>query len=108
MRTNHLPVDKQRLHIFFEECLIMETGITTPSPIGTGEGDVLPFLGPGNLVALALHAFDELIWIPGVLQHVVDGLDQIQLPAVGVEAGLVLAGLHPFHSGLLLRSLQSA
>ena len=26
----------------------METGITTPSPIGTGEGDVLPILSPDS------------------------------------------------------------
>ena len=86
----------------------MEAAVPTPAAIGTGVGDVLPVLSPDDLIAFALHALDELIWTPGVLQHVVDGLDQIQLPAVGVEAGLVLAGLHLFHSGLLLRSLQSA
>lgn len=51
--------------------------------------------------------FDKFIRGPGVLQYIIDGLDQIQLPAVGIAASLILAGLHPFHFGLLLRSLQN-
>lgn len=85
----------------------METAVPTPAAIGTGEGDMLPGIRPGNLVSLAFHAFDKFIRGPGVLQYIIDGLDQIQLPAVGIAASLILAGLHPFHFGLLLRSLQN-
>lgn len=56
----------------------METGITTPYPMGTGERDVFTVLSPGNLMALALHAFNKFIRISGVLRYIVDRLNQIQ------------------------------
>ena len=85
----------------------METAVPALEPIGTGERDVLPGVRPGNLVTFYLHVGDEIFTGDGVFQRLVDGLDQIQLPAVGVEAGLILTGLHSFHSGLLLWSLQN-
>ncbi len=80
----------------------MKTAVSTPASIRTEESDVLPVLGPDDLAAFAFHALNKFIWISSVLQYVVDGLDQMQLPAVGVEASLILAGLRPFYPGLLL------
>ena len=49
---------------------------------------------PAHLVTFQLHVFDEALPAGGVFQRFVDGLDQIQLPAVTAQASLVLAGLH--------------
>ena len=72
----------------------METAVPALAPVGAGEGDVLPAIRPGNLVTFHLHVFDEALAAGGILQRLVDGLDEIQLPAVAAQAGLVLAGLH--------------
>ena len=36
--------------------------------IGTGEGDVLPRVRPGDLVALVLHVLNETLPVNSVLQ----------------------------------------
>ena len=49
---------------------------------------------PDYFVTLHLHVLDETLTVDGVLQRLVDGLNEIQLPAVSVQTGLILAGLH--------------
>ena len=49
---------------------------------------------PSHLVTLYLHVGDEILAGDGVFQRLVDSLDEIQLPAVAAQPGLVLAGLY--------------
>ena len=72
------PVGEQRLQIFFEEGLVVETAVPALPPVGTGEGDVLPGIRLGHLVTLVLHILNKTLPINGVLQGLIDGLDQIQ------------------------------
>ena len=84
----------------------METAVPALAPVRTGERDVLPFVRPTHLVALQLHVLDEALAVDGVLQCLVDGLDQIQLPAVAAQTCLILAGFHALLFGTLLRRFQ--
>ena len=97
VESNSLTVGKQGLHVFFEERLIVEAAIPAPPSVGAGERDVLPGICPGDLVALVLHALDKFFLAASVLQHVIDGLDQINFPAIGIETSLILTWFHPFH-----------
>ena len=84
----------------------MEAAVPALASIGTGEGDVLPGVRPGNLVTLHLHVGDKVLAGDGILQRLVDGLNQIQLPAVAAQTRLVLAGLHAPLFGTQLALVQ--
>ena len=84
----------------------MEAAVPAFTTVRAGEGDVLPIWRPAHLVTFQLHIFDEALPAGGVFQHLVDGLDQIQFPAVTAQASLVFAGLHALLFLLLLRLLQ--
>ena len=86
----------------------METAVPAAPPVGTDEGDVLPGVGPNHLIPLHFHILSKAVPVDSVLQRFVDGLDQVQLPAVPTEAGLILSGRHPLSFGLLLRYFQNA
>ena len=57
---------------------------------------MLPVRRPAHLVPLHFHVLNEALPAGGVFQRFVDGLDEIQLPAVAAQARLVLAGFHAF------------
>ena len=68
----------------------METAVPALPPVGAGEGDVLPGIRPGHLVTFVLHILNKTLPINGVLQRLVDGLNQIQLPEL--TSGLIQLG----------------
>ena len=84
----------------------MEATVPALPTIRAGEGDVLPGIHPGHLIALVLHELDEALTVIDVLQRLVDGVDQIQLPAVAPQTSLILTGPHLLFAGTLLRRLQ--
>ena len=104
-KSHSLTVGEQSLQTFFEEGLIVETAVSALAPVGAGKGDVLPGICPSHLIALVLHDYNKTLSVIGVFQSFVDSLDQIQLPAVGPEASLILTGLHPLLLRILLRLL---
>lgn len=84
----------------------METAVPTLSTVGTGERDVLPVVCPTHLVSFILHELDEALPVINILQRLIDGVDQIQLPAIAPQTGLVLTGPHLLFAGTLRRRLQ--
>ena len=90
------------------ECLVVQTAVPALASIGAGERDMLPRICPGDLVTFLLHISDEGLPAISILQSLVDGVDQIQFPAVAAKASLILSGLHPFLFSVLLWLLQNA
>lgn len=70
------------------------------------EASLLPCIRPDDLVALVLHVLDEALPFIGTFQRVVDGSDEIQLPAIAPQSRLVFAGTHLLFPCVLLRRLQ--
>ena len=89
-----LPVGEQGFQVFFEERLVVKAAVPALAPVGTGEGDVLSGWRPAHFVAFHLHVFDKALPVIGILQRLVDGLDEIQLPTIPAQTGLILARLH--------------
>ncbi len=69
----------------------MQTIIPTAFAVGIGVGDVSAAVGPPDLIALALHQFDELFFVDGVLHALVDLDGQSDLPAFAAHGGMVLS-----------------
>ena len=67
---------------------------------------MFPCVRPDNFIALVLHVFDEAFPVIGIFQCVVDGLDEIQLPAIAPQSRLVLAGAHLLFPSVLFWRLQ--
>ena len=84
----------------------MERAVSALASIGTGERDVVPVWRPAYLIALQFHILNETFSVVGILQSLVDSLNEIQFPTVATQTGLILAGLHPLLFSLLVRLLQ--
>lgn len=92
----------------YYKCFIVEAAVPAAPPVRTNEGDALPGVGPNDLIPFDLHILNKALPVNGVLQRLVDGLEQVQLPAVPAEAGLVFSGSHPLPFRLLLWHFQNA
>lgn len=75
-------------------------------PFGRGVGDGLPGLLPPHLIATPLHLPDEISPRPGPFHTLVDGVHQLELPALTPNRRAVLTGTHLLFLGVLLRWLQ--
>ena len=84
----------------------MQRAVPALASVGTGERDVPSVREPAHLVTFHFHILNEAFPVVSILQSLVDSLDEIQLPAVAAQLGLVLAGLHALFLSLLVRRLQ--
>ena len=79
------------LPIFF----LVQAGIPALHSIGTGEGDVLPFIRPLDFIAPALHLTDEFFFITADLHGLGHIVHQPELPALALFGDPVLPTTHP-------------
>ena len=68
----------------------MQTIIPTAFAVGCGVGDIFPAVRPLDLIAFALHQFNELISVDGVLHTLVDLNCESDLPALAAHRGVIL------------------
>ena len=73
----------------------MQTIIPTTLAVGCGVGDIFPAVRPLDLIAFALHQFNELISVDGVLHTLVDLNRKSNLPALAAHRGVILRLLDP-------------
>ncbi len=71
-------------------------------PIGTGEGDILPFLRPLDFIALAFHQKNEIIFTETFLHGISDVIHQPELPALTLLCRSVLTGGHFLAAAFIL------
>ena len=79
------------LHIFF----LVQATVSALHSIGTGEGDVLPFIRPLDFIAPALHLPDEFFLVPTDLHGLGHIVHQPELPALALCGDPVLPAAHP-------------
>ena len=84
----------------------MEPVIPTLHTLRRGVGDVLPTVRPANLVTLALHQGEELVFGGGISHALVDVVHQPELPALALGGGAVFPAAYPLLFHLLLRRRQ--
>ena len=84
----------------------MEPVIPTLHTLRRGVGDVLPTVRPANLVTLALHQGEELVFGGGISHALVDVVHQPELPALSLGGGAVLPAAHSFLLDLFLGRRQ--
>ena len=82
---------------------MVQTASSALSSVGTGEGDVLPFLRPPDFVAPALHKDDEVLLAPALLHGVTDVVHQTELPALALMCSPPFSGGHLLTAALVLR-----
>ncbi len=70
--------------------------------VGTGEGDILPFLRPLDFVALAFHQKNEIIFAQAFLHGITNVIHQPELPAFTLPCRSVLTGGHLPAAALVL------
>ena len=68
----------------------MQTIIPTAFAVGCGIGDIFPAVRPLDLIAFALHQFDELFLVGGVLHALVDLDSESNLPTLAAHCGVIL------------------
>ena len=68
----------------------MQTIIPTAFAVGCGVGDIFPAVRPLDLIAFALHQFNELISVDGVLHTLVDLNRKSNLPALAAHRRVIL------------------
>ncbi len=73
------------------------------SSIGTGEGDILPFLCPLDFIALAFHQKNKIILIQAFLHGITNVIHQPELPAFTLPCRSVLTRGHLLAAVLVLR-----
>ena len=78
------------LSIFF----LVQAGIPALHSIGTGEGDVLPFIRPLDFITPALHLPDEFFLVPADLHGLGHIVHQPELPALALCGDPVLPAAH--------------
>lgn len=81
----------------------MQTASPALHSVGTGKGNILPFLRPFDFVAFALHEVDKIFFVQTSLHGVLDMIHQPELPTVTVLCGTILPGgelLAAAHIGL--------
>ncbi len=70
--------------------------------VGTGEGNVLPFLCPLDFVSLPFHEKDEIIFIQTFLHGVPNVVHQPELPTLALLRRSVLTGGHLLAAAFIL------
>ena len=68
----------------------MQTIIPTTLAVGCGVGYIFPAVRPLDLIAFALHQFNELFLVDGVLHALVDLDSESNLPALAAHCGVIL------------------
>ena len=79
------------LPIFF----LVQATIPALHSIGTGEGDVLPFIRPLDFITPALHLPDEFFLVPADLHGLGHIVHQPEFPALALGGDPVLPAAHP-------------
>ena len=79
------------LSVFF----LVQARIPALHSIGTGEGDVLPFIRPLDFIAPALHLTDEFFFITADLHGLGHIVHQTELPALALGGDPILPAAHP-------------
>ena len=79
------------LSVFF----LVQTVISALHSIGTGEGDVLPFIRPLDFIAPALHLPDEFFLVSADLHGLGHIVHQPELPTLALGGNPVLPAAHP-------------
>ena len=79
------------LPIFF----LVQAGIPALHSIGTGEGDVLPFIRPPDFIAPAFHLPDEFFLVPADLHGLGHIVHQPEFPALALGGDPILPAAHP-------------
>jgi len=70
--------------------------------VGTGEGDVLPFLCPLDFIAFAFHEKNEIILTQTFLHGISDIVHQAELPTLTLPRRSVFTGRHFFAATFIL------
>ena len=70
----------------------MQTASPALHSVGTGEGNIFPFLRPFDFVAFALHEVDKIVFVQTSLHGILDMIHQPELPTVAVLCGTILPG----------------
>ena len=68
----------------------MQTIVPTALAVGGGVGDIFSAVRPLDLIAFALHQFNELISVDGVLHTLVDLNRKSNLPALAAHGRVIL------------------
>ncbi len=71
-------------------------------PVGTGEGDILPFLRPLDFVALAFHQKSEIIFAQTFLHGISNIVHQAELPALPLLCRPVFTCRHLLAAAFIL------
>ena len=79
------------LPIFF----LVQATVPALHSIGTGEGDVLPFIRPLDFIAPAFHLPDEFFLVPADLHGLGHIVHQSELPTLALCGDPVLPAAHP-------------
>lgn len=80
------------LSIFF----LVQARIPALHSIGTGEGDVLPFIRPLDFIAPAFHLPDKFFLVPADLHSLGHIVHQPELPALALSGNPVLPAVNAF------------
>ena len=82
---------------------MVQTASSALSSVGTGEGDVLPFLRPLDFIAFSLHEDDEILFALALLHDVTDVVHQTELPALALLRRPPFSGRHFLSAAFVLR-----
>ena len=82
---------------------MVQTASSALSSVGTGKGDVPPFIRPPDFVAFAFHEDDEILPAPALLHGVTDVVHQPELPALALLRRPPFSGRHLLSAALVLR-----
>ena len=80
----------------------MQTASSALHSIGTGEGDILPFICPLDFVSFSFHEDDEILFTLTFLHDVADIVHQPELPALTFLRCPPLSGGHLLAAALVL------
>ena len=82
-------------NIFLSVFFLVQATVPALHSIGTGEGDVLPFIRPLDFIAPTLHLPDEFLFVPADLHGLGHIVHQPELPALALGRNPVLTTAHP-------------
>ena len=82
-------------NIFLSVFFLVQATVPALHSIGTGEGDVLPFIRPLDFITPALHLPDEFLFVPADLHGLGHIVHQPELPALALGRNPVLPTTHP-------------
>ena len=86
------PDPELTLHDLLPEFVPVQSVIPALPALRGGVGNVLSVLDPLDLIALGFHEPDKFLPAPGVAHTVLDGVHQLELPALPLGGGAVFSG----------------